>query len=85
MLYQTAQRRGAAWATLDVMSQLNGDRARFNKDRKRKLVNRQRTRALMAAVRKRADEKTASTRVPDDAAGRPAKPRTQTKRRTIHS
>jgi hypothetical protein len=31
------------------MSRRNGDRARFQKDRKRKMLRRQRTRALLAA------------------------------------
>jgi hypothetical protein len=44
------------------MSARNGDRARFHKDRTRKLRHRQRIRALMAALRKRADEE-ASRRV----------------------
>jgi hypothetical protein len=34
------------------MSKLNGDRARFQKDRKRKLRHRQRIQALMAGLRK---------------------------------
>jgi len=48
--------------TLAVMSERNGDRARFHKERKRKLHHRQRIQALMAALRKRAEE-VASTRV----------------------
>jgi hypothetical protein len=44
------------------MSARNGDRARFHKDRKRKLHLRQRIHALMAGLTKRADEK-AATRV----------------------
>jgi len=44
------------------MSERNGDRARFHKDRKRKLHHRQRIRAVVAALRKLADEE-ASTRV----------------------
>jgi len=44
------------------MSERNGDRARFHKDRKRKLRHRQRIQALMLAMRKRTDEG-ASTRV----------------------
>lgn len=32
------------------MSELNGDKARFQKNRKRKLQNRQRSRALVAAL-----------------------------------
>ena len=44
------------------MSERNGDRARFHKDRKRKLDHRQRIQALMTTMRKHADEK-ASTRV----------------------
>jgi hypothetical protein len=59
---ETAHAHFAASATLDAMSERNGDRARFQKDRKRKLHHRQRIQALMTALRKRADEK-ASTRV----------------------
>jgi hypothetical protein len=44
------------------MSARNGDRARFHKDRKRKLHHRQRIQALMAGLRKRADDEEASTR-----------------------
>jgi hypothetical protein len=44
------------------MSARNGDRARFNKNQKRKVHRRQRTQALVARLRKRADED-ASTRV----------------------
>jgi hypothetical protein len=40
------------------MSERNGDKARFQKLRKRKLRHRQRTRALMARLPKRTDEKT---------------------------
>jgi hypothetical protein len=43
------------------MSERNGDRARFQKDRKRKLHHRQRIHAVKALLRKRADEE--STRV----------------------
>ena len=35
------------------MSQLNGDRARFQKNRKRKLLYRQRVRLLVASLRKK--------------------------------
>ena len=35
------------------MSERNGDKARFQKDRKRKLLRRQRVHALMAGVRRR--------------------------------
>ena len=38
------------------MSQRSGDRARFHKDRKRKLHHRQRIRALLAGLKKRGDE-----------------------------
>jgi hypothetical protein len=34
----------------DAMSELNGDKARFQKNRKRKLKNRQRIRALLARL-----------------------------------
>jgi hypothetical protein len=44
------------------MSERNGDRARFQKSRKRKLHHRQRIRALRVAVKKCADDE-ASTRV----------------------
>ena len=33
------------------MSERNGDRARFQKERKRKMLRRQRTQALIAAIR----------------------------------
>jgi hypothetical protein len=49
-------------ATLTVVPERNGDRARFQKERKRKLCHRQRIQALRAALRKRTDEE-ASTRV----------------------
>ena len=39
------------------MSARNGDRARFQKDRKRKMLRRQRIQALKVAVRERADAK----------------------------
>jgi len=42
------------------MSARNGDRARFHKDRKRKLQHRQRIHALVAGQRKRADQAAAS-------------------------
>jgi hypothetical protein len=51
-----------ARATLAVMSARNGDRARFHKDRKRKLQHRQRIQALVAGLRRRGDE-AASARV----------------------
>lgn len=54
---ETAQARFAAAATLDVMSERNGDRARYHKDRKRKLHRRERIRAFIAALRRRVDEK----------------------------
>jgi len=37
------------------MSRRNGDRARFQKDRKRKLLRRQRIQTVMANLRKRLD------------------------------
>jgi hypothetical protein len=40
------------------MSERNGDKARFQKNRKRKLHHRQRIRALMAGVPKRTGEET---------------------------
>jgi hypothetical protein len=42
------------------MSERNGDKARFQKDRKRKLLRRQRIHALMAGLRKRVDEEASS-------------------------
>jgi hypothetical protein len=42
------------------MSARNGDRARFHKDRKRKLRHRQRIDLLLAGQRKRLDEASAS-------------------------
>ena len=39
------------------MSERNGDRARYHKDRKRKLHRRQRIQAFIATLRRRADEK----------------------------
>jgi len=42
------------------MSERNGDRARFDKDRKRKLHHRQHIQALMARLRKRAAEEASS-------------------------
>jgi hypothetical protein len=39
------------------MSARNGDRARFQKDRKRKMLRRQRLQALKAAVREKAAAK----------------------------
>ena len=39
------------------MSERNGDRARYHKDRKRKLHRRQRIQAFIVALRRRADEK----------------------------
>jgi hypothetical protein len=42
------------------MSERNGDRARFQKNRKHKLHHRQRIRALEAELRKRRDDDAAS-------------------------
>ena len=42
------------------MSARNGDGARFHKDRKRKLLHRQRVEALIAGQRKRRDEAASS-------------------------
>jgi hypothetical protein len=42
------------------MSERNGDKARFQKDRKRKLLRRQRIHVLMAGLRKRVDEEASS-------------------------
>jgi hypothetical protein len=52
------------------MSKLNGDRARFQKDRRRKLHRRQRIQTLIAGLRKRAADDAAtdaaSLRMDDD-------------------
>jgi len=73
---QTAQSHVAAPATLAVMSQRNGDRARFHKDRKRKLRHRQRIQTLLAGRRQRLDEaassRAASLGMEDE--GGPARP-----------
>jgi len=50
------------------MSERNGDRARFHKDRRRKLRRRQRIQALTTAVRTRRDAANASARRGIDAA-----------------
>jgi hypothetical protein len=42
------------------MSERNGDRARYQKCRKRKLLHRQRIQALLAGLRKPIDERRAS-------------------------
>jgi hypothetical protein len=52
------------------MSKLNGDRARFRKDRRRRLHRRQRVQVLIAGLRKRAADEAAtdaaSLRMDDD-------------------
>jgi len=56
------------------MSARNGDRARFHKNRKRKLHRRQRIQALMLGRRNRTDEqattRVASLNVHDEGSGR---------------
>ena len=42
------------------MSRLNGDRARFQKDRKRKLLHRQRIHAIMARQKQQTDQDASS-------------------------
>jgi phosphopantetheinyl transferase len=42
------------------MSERNGDRARFQKDRKRRLLHRQRVRHLLMIVRKDAEDSAAA-------------------------
>jgi len=63
------------------MSRRNGDRARFHKDLKRKLLHRQRIQALMAARRKTTaegvDARAASSAMEDE--GGPASRRAETK------
>jgi len=53
---ETAQSGPAASASVGVMSARNGDRARFHKDRKRKLLHRQRVQTLVPLPRKPVDE-----------------------------
>ena len=49
------------------MSKLNGDRARFQKDRKRKLLRRERLHVVMAGLRKQtAETAQASVRMHDE-------------------
>ncbi|HET9831703.1 MAG TPA: hypothetical protein VFP91_08335 [Vicinamibacterales bacterium] len=52
------------------MSRTNGDRARFQKDRKRKLLHRQRIRAFIATQRQQTDadasSRAASMRMQDE-------------------
>ena len=49
------------------MSERNGDRARFQKDRKRKLLRRQRIQALRITVRTKTDAAIRSARPVNDA------------------
>jgi hypothetical protein len=46
------------------MSKRNGDRARFQKDRKRKMRHRERIQALVAGVKKKADDASGATARP---------------------
>jgi hypothetical protein len=55
-VFETAQLDGSASGYAQHMSALNGDRARFHKDRKRKLQHRQRIQALAARLRKQSGE-----------------------------
>src|ERR1700730_8139502 len=61
---------GTRFQSGGAMSERNGDRARFQKDRKRKLLHRQRIQALVAQLRKRADadrsSSAASLSMPDE-------------------
>jgi hypothetical protein len=57
---EIAQSNTAPRLTLMVMSERNGDKARFQKDRKRKMLRRQRIHALMAGLQKRADDEASS-------------------------
>ena len=59
-MFETAQQDAGVADYTDTMSALNGDRARFHKDRKRKLHHRQRIQALAARLRKPAEEQTSS-------------------------
>jgi len=50
------------------MSERNGDRARFHKDRKRKMLRRQRIKVLAMTLRKRTDEHAGAPAASDAAA-----------------
>jgi hypothetical protein len=57
------------------MSERNGDRARYRKDRKRKLHRRERIRAFIAALRRRTDEKASTDAASLDMQGEGGPPR----------
>jgi hypothetical protein len=57
---ETVQRGADLADYAGIMSKLNGDRARFHKDRKRKLHRRQRLHVLAAGLRKATEDKTSS-------------------------
>jgi len=59
-VFETAQQAPSVAGYARGMSALNGDRARFHKDRKRKLHHRQRIQALAATLQKRTEEPAAS-------------------------
>lgn len=59
-MYETAQCRVCDPCYAPVMSERNGDRARFNRNQKRKRHHRQRIHALIGARRKQTDEDLAS-------------------------
>ena len=61
-LFQVAQAAFGCRSYPGRMSKRNGDRARFQKDRKRKLKHRQRIQALVARLRRGTND-AASTRV----------------------
>jgi hypothetical protein len=69
------------------MSKRNGDRARFQKDRKRKMRHRERIQALVAGVRKKSGEDASRTAEPITAAPAPSSSRPSTSRKklpTVH-
>jgi hypothetical protein len=57
---ETVQQRADLADYAGIMSKLNGDRARFHKERKRKLHRRQRLHALAAGLRKTSEDQTSS-------------------------
>jgi hypothetical protein len=65
------------------MSKRNGDRARFQKDRKRKMRHRERIQALVAGVRKKAGEDASGTSEPLAAIPATARPRPSAARKSL--
>jgi hypothetical protein len=65
------------------MSKRNGDRARFQKDRKRKMRHRERIQALVAGVRKKSVGDASAPAEPLAAAPAPSSTRPSTARKKI--